>query len=155
MNRFKKYQLLTIVLLLGMAVNTAAEPLNISEQVTQVERDFAATMAERNFEKFKTFLAEETVFFSGESPLRGKQAVADAWQGFYEDAEAPFSWEPETVVALESGKLALSSGPVMNSAGERVATFNSIWRLADHGRWEIVFDKGYRFCEPTETGAVD
>ena len=54
---------------------------------------------------------------------------------------------------LESGTLALSSGPVRNSAGEHVATFNSIWRLEADGKWRIIFDKGSRHCpEPAVAG---
>jgi hypothetical protein len=50
------------------------------------------------------------------------------------------------VVVLDSGALALSSGPVRNPAGERVATFQSVWRLEADGQWRIVFDKGSRDC---------
>lgn len=63
--------------------------------------------------------------------------------------QAPFSWDPETVVVLASGTLALSSGPVRNPAGERVGAFNSVWRRQADGRWRIVFDKG---CPPCDCG---
>jgi hypothetical protein len=66
----------------------------------------------------------------------------------FEDPAAPFSWEPETVEVLDSGKLALSSGPVLNSEGKVFAIFTSIWRLEAPGEWRIIFDKGNRFCEP-------
>jgi ketosteroid isomerase-like protein len=55
---------------------------------------------------------------------------------------APFSWRPETVEVLESGTLALSSGPVFDAAGQPIGAFNSIWRLEADGRWRVVFDKG-------------
>ncbi|MGD9022116.1 MAG: nuclear transport factor 2 family protein [Lysobacterales bacterium] len=115
-------------------------------EVMETERAFARTMAERDFEGFASFLADETVFFAGEKPLEGRQAVMNAWRGFYEAETAPFSWEPGTVVVLESGTLALSTGPVFNPAGEKVATFTSIWRLEAPGSWRIVFDKGCRAC---------
>ncbi|MGB7452241.1 MAG: nuclear transport factor 2 family protein, partial [Lysobacterales bacterium] len=99
------------------------------------------------FEGFVSFLSDEAVFFSGETPLRGKQKVADTWKSYYEQADAPFSWEPETVVVLESGTLALSSGPVLDPEGKMVATFNSIWRLEAPGVWRIVFDKGSVACD--------
>ena len=60
--------------------------------------------------------------------------------------DAPFSWEPEQVQVLDSGTLALSSGPVRNPEGKTVATFTSIWRLEAPGVWRIVFDKGNRVC---------
>ena len=102
-------------------------------------------MADRDHAAFVSFLAEETVFFSGKGPLRGKKAVADAWKAFYEGAKAPFSWEPDAVEVLDSGRLALSSGPVHDPDGKRVGTFNSVWRREADGQWRIVFDKG---CPP-------
>lgn len=114
----------------------------LQQQVMDTERAFAATMAERDFEAFQSFLDDETVFFAGDKPLLGKQAVADAWHGFYVNEAAPFSWDPSQVVVLESGTLALSTGPVFDPAGQEVATFTSIWRLQAPGVWRIVFDKG-------------
>ena len=63
---------------------------------------------------------------------------------FYEKPDAPFSWAPEQVEVLESGTLALSSGPVWDPKGKQFATFTSIWRLEAPGVWRIVFDKGQR-----------
>jgi len=139
--------LLTVCLLFaGLPEAEAKDLAALQQQVEDTERAFARTMAERDHEAFQAFLSEETVFFSGDMPLRGKQVVADAWKPFFEGAEPPFSWEPSLVVVLESGSLALSSGPVRNPAGECVATFNSIWRLDPSGEWKIVFDKGSADC---------
>jgi ketosteroid isomerase-like protein len=130
----------------GLSEAEAKDLAALQQQVADTERAFARSMAERDHEAFQSFLSEETVFFSGDAPLRGKQAVADAWKPFFEGAEPPFSWEPSLVVVLDSGTLALSSGPVRNPAGECVATFNSIWRLETSGEWKIVFDKGSADC---------
>jgi hypothetical protein len=46
------------------------------------------------------------------------------------------------VQVLESGTLGISSGPVRDPAGNRVGTFNSVWRLEADGKWKIIFDKG-------------
>jgi ketosteroid isomerase-like protein len=104
-------------------------------------------MADRDFSGFKSFLSDDTIFFSGPTPLRGKQMVADAWQRFYDKPEAPFSWRPEQVQVLESGDLALSTGPVHDSKGKLFATFTSIWRREAPGQWRIVFDKGNEVCD--------
>lgn len=118
----------------------------LAQQVADTERAFAATMAQRDFEGFVSFLADETIFYAGDKPLRGKQTVAEAWKPFYEKTDAPFSWEPDNVQVLDSGTLALSSGPVFDPQGNRVATFNSVWRLESNGQWRIVFDKGCEAC---------
>jgi ketosteroid isomerase-like protein len=121
--------------------------LQLEQQVADTERAFARTMADRDHAAFSSFLSEETVFFTGPKPLRGKAAVAAAWKRFYEPAKAPFSWAPEQVQVLDSGTLAISSGPVFDPQGKKVATFTSIWRLEGPGVWRIVFDKGCNCAE--------
>lgn len=114
--------------------------------VEETERAFADTMAQRDFEKFKSFLSDEAVFFSGETPLRGKQQIADAWEAYFKEPQAPFSWEPKSVEVLESGTLAWSTGPVYDSEGKVIATFNSVWQLDASHQWRIIFDKGNAAC---------
>ena len=117
-------------------------------QVKQTEQAFADTMAERNFEEFKAFLSEEAIFFAGSKPLRGKEQVGEAWKSYFDGADAPFSWEPELVEVLDSGTLALSSGPVRNAEGKLVGRFNSIWRFEPQSQsWKIIFDKGGAVCD--------
>ena len=120
---------------------------DLQRQVADTERAFAKTMADRNHAAFTSFLADETIFFTSKAPLRGKQAVADFWKKFYEGPTAPFSWEPETVEVLDSGTLALSTGPVRDPQGKLFATFTSIWRLEAPGTWKIIFDKGNEVCD--------
>lgn len=119
-----------------------SQRLVLEQQVADTERAFAKTMADRDHAAFTTYLSEETVFFTGPKPLRGKAAVAAAWKRFYEPAQAPFSWAPEQVQVLDSGTLAISSGPVFDPQGKKIASFTSIWRLEAPGVWRIVFDKG-------------
>ena len=122
------------------------------QQVRDAENAFAATMAARDHKAFATFIADDAIFFGGDTPARGKAAVVESWKGLYEKPNAPFSWSSETVEVLDSGKLAHSSGPVLNANGERVATFNSIWRRESDGSWKVVFDKGCDACRCAQTG---
>lgn len=125
----------------------AVDPVALAAQVADTERAFARTMADRDHTAFTAFLSAETIFFSGEQPLRGAPAVAEAWRRFFASPAAPFSWEPQTVQVLDSGTLALSSGPVHDPQGKLVGTFTSIWRQEAPGTWRIVFDKGCQVCE--------
>jgi len=139
-----------VLLFLFIGRTPASEQASLTElqqQVADTERAFAKTMAQRDFEGFVAFLSDEAVFFSGVTALHGKQQVADTWKAYYEQADAPFSWQPELVEVLDSGTLALSSGPVFDPEGTRIATFNSIWRLEAPGQWRIVFDKGSAVCD--------
>lgn len=145
-----------LALAVGLAVllhaggATAATPRAdaLADQVRATERAFAATMAQRDHSAFSAFLADDAVFISESGVLRGKAAVAQAWRRYYDGATAPFSWEPERVEVLDSGTLALSTGPVRDPQGRLIATFNSIWRQESAGRWRIVFDKGAAVCPP-------
>jgi ketosteroid isomerase-like protein len=121
----------------------------LKREVADTERAFAKTMADRDHAAFVVFLADEAVFFSGPAgaPLRGKREIAERWARFYEKPQAPFSWEPDQVEVLDSGHLALSSGPVHNPQGKLIARFTSIWRREGPGTWRIVFDKGSEVCE--------
>lgn len=143
-------------LLLGvaLALTSAIVPVRgqtdvrtLAAQVADTERAFAKTMADRNHAAFVSFLSEEAVFVSEAQALRGRQAVADGWKRLYEAAQAPFSWEPDRVEVLDSGTLALSSGPVRDPQGRRIGTFNSIWRREANSAWKIVFDKGCPPCD--------
>lgn len=144
-----------LCLVIGSAVASESPDTEaLQQQVEATERAFAQTMADRNFDAFVSFLADEAVFFDGDRALRGKAAVAEDWKAYFESPQAPFSWAPETVSVLDSGTLAHSSGPVLGANGVRVAVFNSVWRLEPSGEWKIVFDKGSPVCPPP-TAAAD
>jgi ketosteroid isomerase-like protein len=113
----------------------------LTAEVRAAETAFARTMATRDRTAFASYVAEEAVFF-GNTVLRGRTAIAAGWARYFEGPQAPFSWAPDTVEVLDSGTLALTSGPVRDPDGKQIGTFNSIWRREPDGRWRVVFDKG-------------
>jgi ketosteroid isomerase-like protein len=121
---------------------SADEGNSAQQEVFAAESAFAKSMADRDFEAFGRYVADDTIFFGGKDVQRGKSEVLAAWSGFFEGEQAPFSWEPDGVEVLSSGELALSTGPVRNPEGKVVARFNSIWRREAPGTWRVVFDKG-------------
>jgi ketosteroid isomerase-like protein len=133
---------------MGAAPAAAATNAELADQVRQSERAFAKTMADRKFDAFGDFVSKEAIFFGGKEPRRGRDVIALAWKKFSDGPAAPFSWEPEKVEVLDSGTLALSSGPVHDPDGKVIAMFNSIWRLESDGKWRVIFDKGCDVCEP-------
>ncbi len=145
----KPFHFLLLVTSLTICINCAQEPNleELREQVFETEKAFAKTMADRDFEAFKSFLSEEAVFLSGNIRQRGKSQVAERWQKYFDETEAPFSWRPETVEVLDSGKLALSTGPVYNTDGKLISFYTSIWKLESPDAWRIVFDKGNKVCQ--------
>ena len=96
----------------------SAAPESASEQVWATELAFARSMKERNFQAFGDFISGEAALFAGKTALRGKSKVIEEWSQFFADPDAPFSWEPDQVEVLESGTLAISTGPVRDPRGK-------------------------------------
>lgn len=136
------FLLLTCAAMGPFALAAQAQVVRSEAVVEEREIAFAKTMADRDLDAFLSFVSAEAIFFNGNEPLRGRDAIARGWAPFFEGRVAPFSWHPDVVEVLESGRLALSSGPVRDASGEEVGRFNSIWRLDSDGEWTVVFDKG-------------
>ncbi|HEX4050619.1 MAG TPA: nuclear transport factor 2 family protein [Steroidobacteraceae bacterium] len=114
-------------------------------QVISAERAFATTMTQRNFKAFLTFLSPDAIFFSGSSVERGPAQIAEQWAPYFRGQRAPFAWQPDDVQVLSDGKLALSTGPLLQG-GRVVGRFNSVWRLEAPGVWHVILDKGEEVC---------
>lgn len=138
-------QLIALPALAQAAGSTEVDPLR--ETVLTTERAFARSMAERDLGAFGRFLSADAVFDGTDKPLRGKAAVLAAWQRYFEGPQAPFSWEPDQVLVMSDGQLALSSGPVRDPSGRLIARFQSVWRQEAPGVWRIVLDSGTSACE--------
>jgi ketosteroid isomerase-like protein len=147
-----KILILCAALALTGGVASAETNAELKEQVRQTEIAFAKTMADRDAAAFASFLDAETIFMSGGRATRGAQQVAERWKAFFEGAQAPFSWAPEFVEVLDSGRLAMSSGPVRDASGKRTGTFNSVWRREAGGKWKIVLDNGCPACNCEAAG---
>jgi len=122
---------------------------SVRDAVRDAELQFAATMARRDFGGFPNYISDEAIFLGSEcnrQVLRGRTAIVASWKTFFDGPTAPFAWAPDFTEVLDSGGLALSSGPVRNPAGELTGRFNSIWRLESDGRWRVVFDQGSALC---------
>jgi ketosteroid isomerase-like protein len=134
---------------LVLALVCALAPLargeeHLAGKVRAREAAFAKSMADRDLAAFSTFVAKDAVFL-GKTPLRGRPAVVEGWKPYFEGPKVPFSWQPDRVEVVDSGTLAVSSGPVFDPEGKRVGTFNSTWRLDADGEWRVVLDVG---CPP-------
>jgi ketosteroid isomerase-like protein len=126
---------------------SAAEDLaKLTGQVRATEIAFAKTLADRDVKAFRAMIAPDVIWLA-DQPLRGPDQVLTRWQKFFDAPQPPFSWAPELVEVQEGGKLALSTGPVLNPAGKRVGTFTSIWRREPNGDWKIIFDRGCPVCD--------
>ena len=57
---------------------------DLHTMVEETERAFADTMAQRDFEKFKTFISEEAVFFSGRNTVTWQAADSRCLGRFFQ-----------------------------------------------------------------------
>lgn len=127
---------------LSPALLAQTPPAALRKQVFAAESSFAASMAQRDFNAFASHVSPEAIFFGDTTVMRGKEAVLNGWRRFFQKPNAPFSWKPDVIEVLQSGKLAISNGPVFDPGGKKVGNFSSIWRLEPDGSWKIIFDKG-------------
>lgn len=134
-------------LTLAGAVMAQPDTAALERQVSDAEKAFARSMAERRFDDFARHVSDQAVFYGGSQVHRGKAAVLAAWKGFFEGEKAPFSWGPDRVDVLADGQLAFSSGLVRDPQGKVFSRFNSVWRLEPGGTWRVVFDKGSPLTE--------
>jgi ketosteroid isomerase-like protein len=143
MKKFLTCVLLFAVTLPAGAAETLAE---LTLQVRATEIAFAKTLADRDVKAFTRMIAPDVIWLA-DTTLRGPAQVLTRWQKYFDAARPPFSWAPETVEVQEGGQLALSSGPVLDSDGKRIAIYTSIWRREPGGEWRIIFDRGSPVCD--------
>jgi ketosteroid isomerase-like protein len=139
-------QLLVMLLMVSAAPAFAEDLAKLSQQVRATEVAFAKTLADRDVKAFRAMIAPDVIWLA-DQPLRGPDQVLTRWQKFFDAPQAPFSWTPELVEVQQGGKLALSTGPVVDPAGKRIGTYTSIWRRESTGEWKIIFDRGCPVCD--------
>lgn len=123
----------------------AADP---AEEAKQAEIAFAKAFADRDADRFFSFVADDAHFLNGKRTLSGREAVREVWSKYLEGA-APFSWKPERVLSSSAGDIALSTGPVFDPQGNHIGDFSSIWRKQADGSWKVIFDgPGSPVCKP-------
>ena len=138
-----------IICLLGICAGPAVAAESLSELTAQVratEIAFAKTLADRDVKTFTRMIAPDAIWLA-DVPLRGPAQVLTRWQKYFDAPQPPFSWAPEQVEVQDGGKLALSTGPVLDGAGKRVGTYTSIWRREAQGEWRLIFDRGCPSCD--------
>ncbi|HET9472661.1 MAG TPA: nuclear transport factor 2 family protein [Steroidobacteraceae bacterium] len=139
-----------LVLLCFAAHAAAADDLaRLADEVRATEVAFAKTLADRDVKAFRAMIAPDVIWLA-DVPLRGPEQVVANWQKFFDAPRAPFSWSPELVEVQDGGRLALSTGPVVDAAGKRVGNYTSIWRREPSGAWKIIFDRGCPWCACAE-----
>ena len=88
----------------------------LKQQVADAERGFAKTMADRDYNAFAKFIAEDAIFFAGKRSIHGADEVKKAWKPFYTEATAPLSLQFGDWMPMASGELFLIKAPMRATA---------------------------------------
>ena len=135
--------LVALVLLVPAATAAAtAAGKDAAEHVRSAEISFAKAFADRDRDRFFSFLAEDAVFISSQRLMSGKPEVVAVWSQYFTGPAAPFNWKPERVVTNAAGDLGLSTGPVFDPDGKQIGCYWSTWQKQADGSWKILFDGG-------------
>lgn len=132
------------------------EPASPEDSVRAADIAFSDALQARDREAFAAMIARDAVFFGGQQPHRGREAILEAWSVYFSEDGPRLSWNPAKVEVNESRQLATSTGPYELRApanGEQPArlmegTYFSVWALGDDGQWRVIFDTG---TAPTES----
>ncbi|MBS1819668.1 MAG: DUF4440 domain-containing protein [Acidobacteria bacterium] len=119
-------------------------------QIVQADRDFAASVAQRNRERFLSFIADATTFNGGTAgEVHGRDAVLKDWADFFNPDGPTLSWSPTHGDVVGAGDVGYTTGTaVLRGKGpngapiERHSEYVTVWRRQKDGSWKVVFDTG-------------
>jgi ketosteroid isomerase-like protein len=148
-----------VVLLCGsMAVaqcspaSKAAEPeakADTKAALMKADRDFFAATKARRADGFMEFVTEETTIISNNKSYAGLSAIRASVDADFADSNFRLTWDPETAVMLDSGKMGYTSGHfVVSGSGPDKKPYKSggqyitIWKKQKDGSWKVLWDGG-------------
>lgn len=119
-------------------------------QIMKADADFAQGVAQKNRERFLSFLADATTFNGGTAAeLHGRDAVMESWGDFFAPDGPTLSWTPTKGEVIGAGDLGYTTGrSLFQSKGptgavtERRGEYLTVWRKQADGSWKVVFDTG-------------
>jgi len=128
----------------------APRPLAAADQIVKSDAAFAQSVADKNREKFLSFLADATTFNGGTSnELRGRDAVMKAWADFFAPDGPTLTWTPIKGEVIGAGDVGYTTGrsvyrqkDATGKVTERRGQYLTVWRKQTDGSWKVVFDTG-------------
>ena len=141
--------LCSVVLLLG-SLSFAQTPSSASKpnaELLKADRDFFAAVKARKLDGWMEFMAEDTTLFR-DKPYSGLQAIRANVAGDFNDPTFTLTWDPETAVLLESGKMGYTSGHYVASGTDNGKAYKSggqyitVWKKQKDGSWKVLWDGG-------------
>ena len=121
-----------------------------ADQIVKSDAAFAQSVADKNREKFLSFIAEATTFSGGTAnELHGRDAVMKAWGDFFTPDGPTLSWTPTKGDVIGAGDVGYTTGNSVfrqkdksGKVTERRGQYVTIWKKQSDGSWKVVFDTG-------------
>ena len=121
-----------------------------ADQIVKSDAAFAQSVAEKNRDKFLSFIADVTTFNGGTAnELHGRDAVMKAWGDFFAADGPTLSWTPIRGEVIGAGDIGYTTGRSVfrqkdanGKVTERRGQYVTIWRKQTDGSWKVVFDTG-------------
>ena len=130
------------------AADSKSADTKTSAELLKADRDFFAATKARKTDGWMEFMTEETAI-SREKPYVGLAAIRAAVAEDYKDPNYQLTWDPETAVMLESGKVGYTSGHWIVSTKTpegKVAKLGgqyiTVWKKQKDGTWKVLWDGG-------------
>jgi ketosteroid isomerase-like protein len=119
-------------------------------QIIKVDAEFAKAVADRNRDRFLSFIADTTTFSGGTAnELRGKEAVWKVWSDFFAPDGPTLTWTPTKGEVIGAADVGYTTGrAVMRARGadgkvtERHTQYITVWKKQGDGSWKVIFDTG-------------
>jgi ketosteroid isomerase-like protein len=120
------------------------------EQILKADADFAQSVANKDRERFLSYVADVTTF-SGGTPneLRGKDAVWKAWADFFAPDGPTLTWAPIKGDVIGAGDIGFTTGRSVfrsksadGKVSERRGQYLTVWKKQVDGSWKAIFDTG-------------
>ena len=128
----------------GQATNPRA---TAEAAMMKADRDFDQAVADKNIERFLSFVAENAAFDSAEG--RGRDAVRKAWAPFFQANGPTLRWTPTRAESLVAGDVGYTIGTWERHAKDargndvvRRGQYLTVWRKQKDGSWQAAFDTG-------------
>lgn len=121
-----------------------------ADQIVKSDAAFAQSVADKNREKFLSFIADATSFNGGTAnELRGRDAVMKAWEDFFAPDGPTLTWTPIKGEVIGAGDVGYTTGRSVyrqkdanGKVVERRGQYLTVWRKQGDGSWKVVFDTG-------------
>ena len=152
MRMWKPLTIGAILAMMPAAVRAQATPdlSAAAAQIMKADADFAKSVADKNRERFLSFVADVTTFNGGSpSELKGKDAVWKSWSQYFAPDGPSLTWAPIKAEVIGGGDVGYTIGrSVHRSKGpdgkivERRGQYLTVWNKEKDGSWKVIFDTG-------------